>query len=108
MRIQEIEREVLAAAARISGRARETPVDRSVAAADGVEVVGQVADLAPELRDAGAVVVPIRWGAGTRIKLIEAMAHRVPVISTTIGAEGLGLVGLDPGLGEGGGHVGGR
>lgn len=68
-------------------------VDPTVANAPGVEVVGLVGDLAPELQRAAVVVVPIRWGAGTRIKILEAMANRVPVVSTAIGAEGLGLVG---------------
>ena len=36
--------------------------------------------------------MPIRFGSGTRVKIIEAFAHRVPVVSTTLGAEGLGAV----------------
>ena len=36
-----------------------------------------------------AVVIPLRAGGGTRIKLLEAFAHRRPVVSTMIGAEGL-------------------
>ncbi|MEL7156643.1 MAG: glycosyltransferase family 4 protein, partial [Actinomycetota bacterium] len=68
------------------------PVDSAAADAAGVEVIGLVDELGPELRAAAAVVVPVLWGAGTRIKLIEAMANRVPVVSTTVGAEGLGLV----------------
>jgi len=36
------------------------------------------------------VVVPVRFGSGTRLKVLEAFAHRVPVVSTTLGAEGLG------------------
>lgn len=68
------------------------PIDGAVADARGVEAVGQLADLGPELQRAAAVVVPLWWGAGTRIKIIEAMANRVPVVSTTVGAEGLGLI----------------
>lgn len=60
-----------------------------LAAAPGVTLVGPVDELDDELGRAGAVVAPIPWGAGTRIKILEAFAHRVPVISTTIGAEGL-------------------
>jgi len=60
-----------------------------LAAAPGVTMVGQVDELDGELRRASAVVAPILWGAGTRIKILEAFAHRVPVISTTVGAEGL-------------------
>jgi len=34
------------------------------------------------------VVVPLRFASGTRIKILEAFAHRIPVVSTTVGAEG--------------------
>ena len=44
-----------------------------------------------ELARADVVVVPVRFGSGTRLKILEAFAHRVPVVSTTIGAEGLGV-----------------
>ena len=37
------------------------------------------------------MVVPLRFGSGTRLKIIEAFAHRIPVVSTTVGAEGLGV-----------------
>lgn len=54
-----------------------------------VQVTGWVDDLTAELQGADVVVVPIRYGGGTRIKILDAWAHRVPVVSTTIGAEGL-------------------
>jgi glycosyltransferase involved in cell wall biosynthesis len=54
-------------------------------------VVGRVPEMEPELARADLVVVPMRYGSGTRVKILEAMAHRVPVVSTTLGAEGLGL-----------------
>ncbi len=50
---------------------------------------GAVPSMAPHLAAADALVVPLRAGGGTRIKLLEAFAHRVPVIATTIGAFGL-------------------
>ncbi len=56
-----------------------------------VAVVGQVADMGAELARADLVVVPVRFGSGTRLKILEAFAHRIPVVSTTLGAEGLGL-----------------
>jgi glycosyltransferase involved in cell wall biosynthesis len=68
------------------------PLDGARAAEPGVEVVGEVADVGRELGGAAAVVAPIHWGAGTRVKILEALAHRLPVVSTTVGAEGLGLV----------------
>lgn len=54
-----------------------------------VVVTGTVPDVGPWLQDATVAVVPIRHGGGTRIKILEAMAHRRPIVSTTIGAEGL-------------------
>jgi polysaccharide biosynthesis protein PslH len=56
-----------------------------------VAVVGRVAAMEPELARADLVVVPLRYGSGTRVKILEAAAHRIPVVSTTVGAEGLGL-----------------
>jgi len=50
---------------------------------------GAVATMAPHFAAADALVVPLRAGGGTRIKLLEAFAQRVPVIATTIGAFGL-------------------
>jgi len=54
-----------------------------------VVVTGWVDDLSAELAQADVAVVPIRFGAGTRIKILDAWAHEVPVVSTTMGAEGL-------------------
>jgi glycosyltransferase involved in cell wall biosynthesis len=56
----------------------------------GVTLVGPVPDIEGELARADLVVVPLRFGSGTRLKVLEAFAHRVPVVSTTLGAEGLG------------------
>lgn len=53
------------------------------------EVVGFVDSLSDELHDADAVVVPLRTGGGTRLKILEAMAASCPIVSTTIGAEGI-------------------
>jgi glycosyltransferase involved in cell wall biosynthesis len=54
-----------------------------------VTVVGRVPHMLPELRRADVIAVPIRFGSGTRVKILEAFAHRIPVVSTTVGAEGL-------------------
>jgi glycosyltransferase involved in cell wall biosynthesis len=54
----------------------------------GIEVTGAVADVAPYYRDADLVIAPLRAGGGTRIKIIEAAAHGVPVVATGFGAEG--------------------
>lgn len=54
-----------------------------------VTVVGEVPSMSTELSRASVAVVPIRYGGGTRVKILESFAHRVPVVSTTLGAEGL-------------------
>jgi len=56
-----------------------------------VTVTGRVPSMLPELAMADLVVVPIRYGSGTRVKILESFAHRIPVVSTFLGAEGLDL-----------------
>jgi glycosyltransferase involved in cell wall biosynthesis len=70
---------------------KPTPSVRALALRPGVEVTGQVPDVRPYLAKSVAAVVPLRSGAGTRLKILEAMAMQRPVVSTTIGAEGLDL-----------------
>jgi len=55
----------------------------------GIEVTGQVPDIRPYLKDSLALVVPLRSGGGTRLKILQSMAAGCPVLSTTLGAEGL-------------------
>jgi sugar transferase (PEP-CTERM/EpsH1 system associated) len=57
-----------------------------------VEVTGTVPDVRPYYREALASIVPLRVGGGTRLKILEAMAAGVPVVSTTLGVEGLDVV----------------
>jgi glycosyltransferase involved in cell wall biosynthesis len=64
------------------------PPHRPLPAPD-VHYVGSVPAVAPSYARAHAVVVPLFEGSGTRLKVVEAMAHRRPVISTGIGVEGL-------------------
>jgi glycosyltransferase involved in cell wall biosynthesis len=54
-----------------------------------VVATGEVADMSPELARVDVAVVPLRMGGGTRIKIVEAWAHRIPVVSTSLGAYGL-------------------
>jgi glycosyltransferase involved in cell wall biosynthesis len=58
-------------------------------AAERIEVVGSVPSVLEYLHRAAVVVVPLRVGGGTRLKIYEAMAAGKAVVSTTIGAEGL-------------------
>jgi polysaccharide biosynthesis protein PslH len=57
-----------------------------------IELTGFVSDLRPHLAAAAVVVVPLRLGGGTRLKIVEAMAMGKAVVSTTLGAEGIEAV----------------
>ena len=57
-----------------------------------VELTGFVSDLRPHLAAAAVVVVPLRLGGGTRLKIVEAMAMGKAIVSTTLGAEGIEAV----------------
>ncbi|UDY37679.1 glycosyltransferase [Dermatobacter hominis] len=63
----------------------------SEAHAEGVELLGTVADLQAELDRADVSIVPIRVGAGTRLKVIEALANHLPIVTTTVGSEGIAV-----------------
>lgn len=58
---------------------------------ESLDVVGAVDDVAPYVDRATVSVVPLLTGGGTRIKLIEALAHGRPTVTTTKGAEGVGV-----------------
>ena len=55
-----------------------------------VTMTGYVEDIEDELRRATLVAVPLEVGSGTRLKILEAWAHRIPVVSTALGCAGLG------------------
>jgi polysaccharide biosynthesis protein PslH len=57
-----------------------------------IHVTGQVPDVTPYYRRSSVCVVPVRAGGGTRLKILEAMALGRPVVSTTVGSEGLAVV----------------
>lgn len=57
-----------------------------------VQITGAVEDVRPHLARASIVIVPLRLGSGTRLKILEAMAMGKAVVSTTLGAEGLAVV----------------
>ncbi|MFN8060119.1 MAG: glycosyltransferase [Vicinamibacterales bacterium] len=66
-----------------------SPAVRRLDGRDGVEIFGSVPDVRPFLHRATMAVVPLLVGGGTRLKVFEAMATATPVVSTTLGAEGL-------------------
>ena len=57
-----------------------------------VEVHADVADVRPFLYRCGAMAVPLRIGGGSRLKILEALACSLPVVASTVGAEGLHLL----------------
>ena len=59
---------------------------------DGITVVGEVPDPLPLYQSHRVLVAPIRAGTGTRLKILEALASGLPVVSTTLGAEGIDSV----------------
>ena len=65
---------------------------RLAAARAGVRLTGTVEDVRPYVAESAVYVVPLRVGGGTRLKIFEALAMAKPVVSTTVGAEGLPLV----------------
>jgi sugar transferase (PEP-CTERM/EpsH1 system associated) len=74
----------------IVGR-RPAPAVLALTELPGVEVTGTVPDVRPYYHEAAAQIVPLRVGSGSRLKILEAMAAGVPVISTRLGAEGLAV-----------------
>ena len=70
---------------------RPVPEIVSLGTRPGITVTGTVDDIRPYYTSALAVVVPLRVGSGTRLKVLEAMAAAVPVVSTTLGVEGLAV-----------------
>jgi glycosyltransferase involved in cell wall biosynthesis len=57
----------------------------------GVEVTGTVASITPHLNEADVLAVPLDSGGGTRLKILEAFAAGLPVVSTAVGCEGLNV-----------------
>jgi glycosyltransferase involved in cell wall biosynthesis len=72
--------------------ANPVPEVKALGALPNVEVTGTVPDLRPYYREALAALVPLKTGGGTRLKILEALAAGVPVVSTAVGAEGLAVV----------------
>lgn len=58
---------------------------------DGVDLIGEVPDVRPYYQSCWLQVVPLRIGGGTRLKIVESLGMRCPVVSTTLGAQGLDL-----------------
>jgi sugar transferase (PEP-CTERM/EpsH1 system associated) len=74
---------------RIVGRNPSKRLAALAASNSRIIITGRVEDVRTHINQAAASIVPIRIGGGTRLKIFEAMAMEKPVISTSIGAEGL-------------------
>jgi glycosyltransferase involved in cell wall biosynthesis len=86
-----IKAEVPQARFRIVGRNPHSRVQKwaSNSINDSIEVTGRVPSVVEHLHQSAVVIVPLRIGGGTRLKIYEAMATGKAVVSTTVGAEGL-------------------
>jgi glycosyltransferase involved in cell wall biosynthesis len=73
----------------IVGRTPPPSITRLAEIEPNVSVTGSVPDVRPYLWGSKVCIVPLRIGGGTRLKIYEAMAARIPVVSTSVGAEGL-------------------
>lgn len=73
----------------LAGEGPPADVRQAAEAAPGVTVTGWVDDLNDFYAQAAVFVVPLRLGAGLKFKVPQAMLHALPVVSTTVGAEGL-------------------
>src|SRR5258708_17075559 len=80
---------VPAAALKVEGRHPSRGLVELGRRPPAVTVTGRVDDVRPYMERAAVYVVPLRIGGGTRLKIYEAMAMEKPIVSTTIGAEGL-------------------
>lgn len=76
-------------AARLRIVGDEPPAALRQAAGDGVEITGRVPDVGPHLAEATVFVAPLATGGGMRIKLLEALAAGLPVVTTPRAAEGI-------------------
>ncbi len=84
-----IKAEVPQARFRIVGRNPDRRVRKWASIDASIEVTGQVPSVVEHLHQSAVVIVPLRIGGGTRLKIYEAMAAGKAVVSTTVGAEGL-------------------
>jgi polysaccharide biosynthesis protein PslH len=87
-----IRRQTPEVALTIVGRNPSSRLKDLAAGTASAHLTGWVEDVRPFLSQAAVVVVPLRIGGGTRLKIFEAMGMGKAVVSTTIGAEGLPVI----------------
>lgn len=103
--VRVIEREIAPRLARagedctfvIAGKNADPPRDRG-GDGDGsrVQYIGAVPSIAPYINAADVVIVPVASGGGTRLKVLESVACGTPVVSTTVGAQGIDRAACGP------------
>jgi glycosyltransferase involved in cell wall biosynthesis len=76
----------------VSGREAHYRISRQDIEDPGITITGEVPSVLPYLCHANVAVVPLRFESGTRFKILEAGACGIPVVSTTLGAEGLAVI----------------
>ncbi len=75
----------------LAGAAPNPQMIAAAALEPRIIVTGPLPDMRPHLQAASAMIVPVRHGSGTRLKILEAFAAALPVVSTTKGVEGLAV-----------------
>lgn len=65
---------------------------QALAATDGVTFTGYVDDIEPLFQRSRAMVVPLRAGSGMRVKILDALARGMPIVTTSVGCEGIDVV----------------
>jgi glycosyltransferase involved in cell wall biosynthesis len=76
----------------VVGKSPDDKKIREIIGNPRVRLTGLVDDVRPEISEAGAYVVPLRIGGGTRLKILDALSMRKAIVSTSVGCEGLDVV----------------
>jgi glycosyltransferase involved in cell wall biosynthesis len=87
--LPEIAKRVPGVKLKVVGRRPSPVLEKLCHRHQNVELTGWVDDTRPHLAASEVFIVPLRIGGGTRLKIFEAMAMGMPIVSTSIGAEGL-------------------
>ena len=88
-----IRREEPEATLTIAGKNPPTDFERFMQESAGaIKVTGYLPDLRPHLENAAVMVVPLRAGSGMRVRILEAFAQAMPVVTTTVGLEGIDAI----------------
>jgi glycosyltransferase involved in cell wall biosynthesis len=77
--------------ARLSIVGSNPPAAIQALASESIDVTGYVPDTTPYLEKSSVSIAPLRYGAGMKGKIGEAMSHGLPVVTTSVGAEGFGM-----------------